>query len=160
MNAPALALSPAPDEVAVRSALLGDLVLPASQVFAFEHGILGFPEARSFALVPARQNGVFWLQSLDFEALTFLLVDPFPLVNGYVLELGSPELGRIGPRSPAEVLVLTILTLARDPGQPATANLQGPLVLDLGRRTGRQVVLQDSSFGVRHPVTLPGTPRA
>lgn len=153
MNAAAVALAPAPDDVAVRSVLLGALVLPRSQVFTFPRGLLGFPEARSFALLPARRAGLFWLQSLEFDALTFLLVDPFPVVEGYALELGGPE-GAPGPVAPDHILVLAIVTLPREPGQTATANLQGPLALDLVARTGRQVVLQDSPFGVRHPVRL------
>lgn len=156
MNATAAVLRPASEDVAVRSSLLGTLVLPESQVFTFELGLLGFPEATSFALVPARQPGLFWLQSLDFEALTFLLADPFPLVDGYALELGGADFGPGSAGDPSQVLVLTILTLPRSPGQSATANLQGPLAFHLQRRLGRQVVLQDSPFSVRHPVTLPG----
>jgi flagellar assembly factor FliW len=156
MNATAAALLPAAAEVEVRSSLLGTLVLPESQIFAFERGLLGFPEATSFALVPARQAGLFWLQSLDFEALTFLLADPFPLVEGYALELNGAGFDSGAAGDPSQVLVLTILTLPRAPGQTATANLQGPLAFHLQRRLGRQVVLQDSPFSVRHPVQLPG----
>jgi len=157
MNTTATAMLPASDEVAVGSSLLGTLVLPASQVFAFERGLLGFPEATSFALVPARQAGLLWLQSLDFEALTFLLADPFPLVEGYALEFNTADFGPGAAGDPSHFLVLAILTLPRAPGQSATANLQGPLAFHLQRRLGRQVVLQDSPFSVRHPVQLPGS---
>jgi flagellar assembly factor FliW len=154
MNAVAVAIPPAPDEVLVHSALLGPLAPSAAQVFTFERGILGFPEARGFCLLPARQEGLFWLQSVDFEALTFLLVDPFPRVEGYSIEIDAAELGRTDAVDPSDILVLAIVTLPREPGQPATANLQGPLAFDLERRTGRQVVLQDTAYGVRHPVDL------
>lgn len=155
MNASAALLRPADTGVPVRSSLLGDLEVPESQVFTFERGILGFPEANSFALVPARPPGLFWLQSLDFEALTFLLADPFPLVDGYALELSAAEFTADVAAAPSQVLVLAIVTLPREPGHPATANLQGPLAFHLEGRVGRQVVLQDSPFGVRHPVELP-----
>jgi flagellar assembly factor FliW len=159
MNAAAAALQ-VPEEVPVNSALLGTLSLPISQIFAFPRGIQGFPEARSFALLPARQIGLFWLQSLDFEALTFLLLDPFPTVQGYVVELAPSALGASRAPSPESLLVLTIVTLPREPGQAATANLQGPLVFDLEHRTGHQVVLQDAPWGVRHPVQVGGARRA
>jgi flagellar assembly factor FliW len=138
----------------IESSLLGTLAVPETQMFDFERGLLGFPEAREFALVPARREGMFWLQSVDFEALTFLLVDPFQLVQDYSVELGEPELGPMVPESHEELLVLAILTLPRRPDAMATANLQGPLALNLRQRRGRQVVIADSPWGVRHPVQL------
>ncbi|HSW31160.1 MAG TPA: flagellar assembly protein FliW [Longimicrobiales bacterium] len=140
--------------MSVPSALLGTLELRTSQVFSFEHGLLGFPQARAFALVPSRLEGLFWLQSLDFEALTFLLADPFPLVDGYSLELGPQEVPWSDATDSSRFLVLAIVTLPREPGRTATANLQGPLAFDLVQRRGRQIVLQHSPFGVRHPVDL------
>lgn len=140
----------------VESSLLGTLNIPESQLFTFERGVPGFPEAHGFVLIPARAEGLFWLQSTDFEALTFLLADPFALVEGYAVELGTPELGDLLPERSADLLVLTILTLPRTPEEPATANLQGPVALNLAQRRGRQVVIQDSPWGVRWPVALPG----
>lgn len=155
MNAVAAMIEPEAAEAVVESALLGTLTVPENQVFHFDDGIVGFPEAHGFALMPARQDGMFWLQSLDFEALTFLMVDPFHFVEGYAVDLGPSELGTMATREASELLVFTILTLPRSAEEPATANLQGPVALNLPQRKGRQVVLQDTPYGVRHPVTLP-----
>ena len=141
-------------ERTIESALLGVLAVPENQMFGFEQGLLGFPEAKEFALVAARRDGMFWLQSCDFEALTFLLVDPFQYVQDYSVELGEPELGSMTPESHEQLLVLVILTLPRRPEDMATANLQGPLALNLRDRRGRQVVIADSPWGVRHSVQL------
>jgi len=156
MTAAAVMLPPPPADVQVESALLGHLTVSESQIFQFDLGLLGFPEARRFALIPTRRSGTFWLQSADFEALAFLVADPFRVVEGYAVDLGAAELGTLAPREACDVLVLSILTLPRSPGDPTTANLQGPVALNLRQRMGRQVVLQDSPWGVRHPVTLAG----
>jgi flagellar assembly factor FliW len=156
MNAAAAMIESEATERVVDSALLGHLTVPETQVFTFDQGLLGFPEAKAFALVRAKQEGMFWLQSMDFEALTFLTVDPFRFVEGYAVDLGPSELGDLASDDPSEILVFTILTLPRHRGESATANLQGPVALNLPLRRGRQVVLQDSPHGVRHPVTLPG----
>ncbi|NJD20562.1 MAG: hypothetical protein FIA95_14925 [Gemmatimonadetes bacterium] len=156
MTAAAAMLVPKPVEVHVESALLGPLTVPDAQIFEFDLGLLGFPEAHRFALVPTRRSGTFWLQSADFDALAFLVADPFRVVEGYSVELGAAELGTLAPRDPCDVLVLAILTLPRTPDGAITANLQGPVALNLKQRKGRQVVLQDPSFRVRHPVRLTG----
>lgn len=138
----------------IDSTLLGPLTVPETQVFNFDQGLFGFPEAHDFALVPARAEGMFWLQSAEFEALTFLLIDPFRFVDGYTLDLGPQDLGPLTPGDASKILVLAILTLPPTQEEPATANLQGPLALNLEVGRGRQVVLQDSPFGIRHPVEL------
>ena len=154
MNTATALVKPDTRERRIESALLGVLAVPETQMFDFDQGLLGFPETREFALVPARRDGMFWLQSVDFEALTFLLVDPFRFVQEYSVELGEPELGTMLPDSHEDLLVLAILTLPRTPDAMATANLQGPLALSLRDRRGRQVVIADSPWGVRHPVAL------
>jgi len=140
--------------VVVGSTLLGTLTVPRTQVFAFPHGVFGFPDAGAFALVPTTREGVFWFQCIDHEALTFLLVDPFRFVAAYSVDLGPQELGEILPDSASDVIVLCILTLPREAGEPATANLQGPIALNVVRSEGRQVVLQDAAHGTRHPIDL------
>jgi flagellar assembly factor FliW len=51
-------------------------------------------------------------------------------------------------------LVLSVVTLPREEDESCTANLQAPVLLDLGRRTGRQAILPDSGYGARHPFDL------
>ena len=140
-------------EIEVESPLLGELSVPADQTFTFPAGILGFPECRDFVLVPAEREGFFWLQSLDAPALVFVAVDPFRFVDGYSVELGPTELGGLLPEEPDDLLVLSIVTLPRAEGEPATINLRGPLALNLPQRRARQVVL-DGPWGLRHPIQL------
>lgn len=141
------------EDVLVQSKLLGPLEVLNTQVYRFPDQLYGFPEAHSFALLPTARAGFFWLQSVDFEALTFLLVDPFLLVDGYSVDVGPDELGPLEPEDASELLVLTILTLPRDEDDAPTVNLQGPIVLNVVEQLGRQVVIE-SEHGLRHPVDL------
>lgn len=138
----------------VESDLLGPISVPADDTFTFAQGLLGFPEARRFALVPTDRDGFFWLQSLDFGALVFLLVDPFPLVEEFYVDLSEAEVGMLEPADGSEMAVLAIMTLPRQNGDAPTLNLQGPLVLNMKKRLGRQLVLQESRWGTRWSLDL------
>lgn len=140
-------------EVEIQSTLLGSLAVPVDQTYTFAHGLLGLPEARTFVLVPAERDGFFWLQNLESSALTFLLIDPFRFVDGYTVDLAPTDLGELGPAESSDVLLLSVLTLPKQAGDAATANLQGPLVFNLRERRAKQVVL-DSPYGLRYPVAL------
>ena len=149
----AAAPSDATSDVFVTSQLLGDLDVPSGQIYSFAEGLYGFANATTFALLPAEREGLFWLQSRDFEALTFLLIDPFRFVEDYSVELDTGELAELVPNDASEMLVLAILTLPKAQEDMATANLHGPIALNVVQRRGRQIALE-SAYGLRHPVDL------
>jgi flagellar assembly factor FliW len=139
--------------IVVRSELLGEFDVSEDQLITFTRGLPGFPEGNRYALMPTGRDGVFWLQSLDFTALSFLLVDPFQFFPGtYFLDLTPEDQARIGTTEPAELLVLSIVTLGAHPGQSATANLRAPLLVNLRSRSAFQSIRADGNFGVREPL--------
>ncbi|HEY8484232.1 MAG TPA: flagellar assembly protein FliW [Longimicrobiales bacterium] len=129
-------------------------VAAADPVLIFEEGLLGFPDCRRFTLLPTERDGLFWLQSLDHESLVFLVADPFRFVPDYVVDLEPAALRGLEPVLPTDIAVLAIVTLARQPGEPCTVNLQGPIAINLRTQRARQIVLPDPEYGLRHPLDL------
>lgn len=142
---------PMPSMITVASDILGTLSVDSTSVLTFPRGLLGFPECRSFVLLPSERADVYWLQSLDYSSLAFLLVDPFIFFEGYTLDLAATD---VHAASPDEVSVLAIVTLPAAPGEPPTANLQGPVVIHTRLSEGTQVVLAESSYGIRESFAL------
>lgn len=151
MSAPAaLAMD---EKLMVKSELLGDLEVSADRMVHFPFGIPGFPEGHAYALLPTGREGVFWLQSADFSALSFLLIDPFQYFPGYYqIDLSDEDVARLGTKDAANILVLSILTIGKVPGRNATANLRAPLLFNLATRTAHQSIRPDEGFGVREEI--------
>jgi flagellar assembly factor FliW len=138
----------------LRSELFGTLEVTDDDLMEFGDGLLGFPECRTWALLRGTKEGTAWLQSAEHAALIFLLVDPFVFFVGYSAELSVGELQRLRATTSDEIAVFAIVTLPL-PGQPdCTANLQGPVVMNLLKKRGVQVVLGDGPFGLRAPIPL------
>lgn len=133
----------------VRSDLLGELTVPPEQVVAFPQGLFGFPECRDFALVPAERDALFWLQSTEHPTLAFLLADPFEFFAGYGVDVPPADLADLRAKEAADVALLAIVTLPGARGAKPTANLQGPVAINLKSRLGRQLAIEKSEFGVR-----------
>lgn len=134
----------------IKSEVLGPLTVTREDVMEFPNGLYGFPDARTFALLRTPRDGIYWLQSSDFSALAFLLVDPFIYFPGYYhIDLGDAELQRLGSRSPADLLVLAIVTMPPSPNGEYTANLQAPLMFNVKERHGFQSIRPEDGFGVR-----------
>jgi flagellar assembly factor FliW len=154
MNALKVVQGSAPEFVAVTSSLFGEIKVRAQDVLEFPSGLLGFPECRSFALIAGQSNGTYWLQSIQHPVLVFLLVDPFLAFKDYAVDLAPQDLANLKISSPDDVAILTIVTLSRTPDEEATTNLQGPLVLNLKTRIGKQVTVDKPGVGIRVPVDL------
>jgi flagellar assembly factor FliW len=154
MTLPAVRLVTPEPPMNVVSSLLGELGSQSDVVMHFPHGVFGFPQCRNWVIADAGRAGLYWLQSTEAEALTFLIADPFVFFPEYVVDLGAGPLDELQATSPTDVAVFAIITLPGPTDRCPTVNLQGPLVLNLRTRRGLQVVLQDSPFGVRHELTL------
>lgn len=150
MTSAALAY-PMSSTITFTSDILGPITVDRDTVLTFPHGLLGFPQCRSFVLLPSERPHVYWLQSFDYSTLALLLVDPFIFFEGYTLDLDATDLRAA---SPNDVSVLAIVTLPSAPGELPTANLQGPVVIYTPRNEGHQVVLSENSYGIRQPFKL------
>lgn len=139
--------------VVVDSLLLGPLEIRMDTVLTFPAGVPGFELLQRYALVETQRDELVWLQSVDEPSLTFLLSDPFALVPGFEVDVPHADLVALGAgASQGSLLVLAVTQLHG--GVPVSANLQSPIVIDRERRTGRQVVLPDSRYGMQHPIAM------
>jgi flagellar assembly factor FliW len=127
-----------------------DVEITEKQVVRMLDGLLGFPDAESFALVPHSDESPFlWLQSLDEPGLAFVTLDPRLFKPDYVPDVAPEELALVGLDSVANAIVLVVVVIPEDP-QKMTANLQGPLVINPQNRVGRQMISRSSAHPVRH----------
>lgn len=148
----ALALSVSHIQI-VRSEVLGELEVPLEQIVELPMGLPGFPDAHGFALLPAPKPGLYWLQSVDHPALTFLLADPFTFFpDRFHIDLTPGDLLQLGTSAERDILSLVIVTLSASADQPATANLRAPLLFNIAARRGFQRIQPDDRFGLEEPI--------
>ena len=132
-----------------------ELQAPTVAPITFDRGIYGFPDAKSWVLAATTREGLYWLQSTEHDALCFVLADPFRFFRGYSVELPDIDTAHLEAKKPEELAVFVTVTLSETPGRASTANLQGPIAINLNKRVGRQVILNQPGFGVREPLDLP-----
>lgn len=135
----------------------GDDDASTGQPVRFPRGLLGFPDAKLYSLEAADVPGFYWLRSEEHAPLAFVLVDPFQVIEGYSVDLPNQEADALGVKQPSDVAILTIATVPRKPGEMWTANLQGPVAINLAAGLGVQFVRSDAP-GVRTPFRPRTTP--
>jgi flagellar assembly factor FliW len=148
------ALAPAVEiaTLAVRSRRFGALDVPLERVFTLDPGLVGFPSARRFVLLDARPGSPFkWMLCIDEPELAFAVVDPCDFVPGYA----SPveHAARVLRCKAEDVALLALVTIPERPTE-IFVNLLAPVVVDLRRRAGRQLVLEDPTLDPAHRIAL------
>lgn len=120
----------------------------------FPEGLIGCEDWRSFILQGISEDEpVQLLQSTDEPAISLLVTDPRLLDPDYSCPLSTADRALLRLTAADEPLLLCTLTLRREPAS-ITANLIGPIVVNLRERVGKQLVLADTPYSARHLVLV------
>lgn len=141
----------------IQTTRFGDVEVDEARVITFPKGILGFPKYKQYALLEAGEGSHFWwLQSLELPELAFVVTDPSLFVPTYKVPLKADQMADLGIADLEQAQVFVIVN-KRD--HMLTGNLQGPLIIEVGSRTGEQLVLSDRRFTTRVPLIEVGQPQ-
>jgi len=129
----------------------GFIDVDETQKVSIPHGLFGFEDYNDYVLFDAEHEPFFWLQSVKDKEIAFILINPFLFRKDYEANVTNEELAEVGIKSPASALIFVIVTIPPD-GNPMTANLQGPLIINKETMTGMQAILSDSKWKTRHDI--------
>ncbi len=136
----------------VQTVNFGDLEVPEDKIIAFKEGLPGFPQIHRFTVLEMDQFKPFqYLQSLDDPPIALLVLNPFLVDSGYKFELSASDMEEIHGSATGEIAVYAVATIPGDPTK-ATINLMAPIVINDVKRCGKQVILHDSVYSVKHPL--------
>jgi len=136
--------------IQVDSERLGQVAVARSNLVELPAGLLGFESDHHFALIQADELGAYsWLHSIEDPALAFLTVVPSFFFPDYEPEISDEDAAALELEDPEQAQVLCLVTIA---GDDITANLMGPVVLNVATRTARQIVLSDQRWSTREPL--------
>jgi flagellar assembly factor FliW len=130
----------------------GDLEVPEDRVITFKEGLPGFAQINRFAVLELDELKPFrYLQALDDPPIALYIISPFIVDSAYEIQLTESDVEDIGSANSGELTVYAVATIPDDPRE-ATLNLMAPIVINERERRGKQVVLLESGYSVRHPL--------
>ncbi|MCG6794628.1 MULTISPECIES: flagellar assembly protein FliW [Geobacillus] len=127
----------------------GTVAVKEEDIIHFPHGLPGFADKKRFVLLPLADTPFVILQSVETPALGFVLIEPFSYFPTYEFELDEATVEQLNIESERDVAVYVILTVA-DPFHETTANLQAPVVINVHKRLGKQVILTNPPYKTKH----------
>jgi flagellar assembly factor FliW len=122
----------------IRTTRFGPLDLEPSDMLHFPGGILGLEDCRQWVLLADAQNtSLGWLQSTTRPEVALAVVSPRRFVPNYQFRVYRSELTLLELEGVQDAQVLTIVCKNE---RSITLNLKAPIVINLKRQLGRQVV--------------------
>jgi flagellar assembly factor FliW len=133
----------------------GSVAIEANDVIRFPAGLLGLDGCLDWVLLADAENpSLGWMQSVTHADVALAVVSPRRFVPDYQVRLPRKELESLALDSPQSAHVLTIVSKNE---QTISLNLKAPLLINLERRLGRQVITggdQPLQYEL-HPETVP-----
>ena len=134
----------------IETTRFGNVEVDNSRIVNFPSGLLGFSSYRQFVLLQPDDDGVFyWLQSVEAPDLAFVVTDPALWVADYKANIRREQMSELQMNEIDDAQVLVIVNKRDD---VLTANLQGPLVINVGNCVAMQLVLAEKRWTTRQEI--------
>ena len=135
--------------IVISTTRFGPIEVQADDFLRFPEGLLGFEQCRDWVLLAEAENdAVAWLQSVHRADVALAVVSPRRFVPDYRMRVARRELEPLHLDQIGRAQVLVIVGRTE---RCLTLNLKAPIVINLDRRLGRQVIT-NGELSVRHPL--------
>ena len=129
----------------IRTTRFGPLDIEPEDILGFPAGLLGLEDCRHWVLLAdATNDALGWLQSTSRAEVALAVVSPRRFVPDYQFRVYRSELL---PLELARTQDAQVLAIVGKNERSITLNLKAPVVINLHRRLGRQVIANGD-----HPV--------
>ncbi|MCC7202950.1 MAG: flagellar assembly protein FliW [Nitrospirae bacterium] len=133
----------------------GEIDIDENKIMIFHSGLLGFPDVKRYVLLNHMNNPDVpfkWLQAVDDPDLVFVVIDPLLFSYDYVRDIEEHNVRELNIAGTDDLCIIVIVTIPNELPELMTANLQGPLIVNLRTREAKQIVLLDERYPLRYPV--------
>lgn len=137
----------------INAKYFGQVSYDENETIHITNGLIGFEAYTEYLPIPFHEDNdsLISLQCLEDETLSFILMNPFGLLNNYSPSLSRQDLKELDAEA-AEELSYYVICVMHDSVAESTVNLKAPLVVNARNRQARQVILDQSEYTFRHVI--------
>lgn len=136
----------------INTKYFGEIEIDESKKITFAKGLPAFEEIKEYVLIDLPDNPVFHcLQSTKQSEVAFLVIQPWDFFHDYDIDIPQEDLEELEINKKEQVLIYNILTIPKDINN-MTANLLGPIVINIENLKGKQVILPQEDYHTKHPL--------
>lgn len=135
----------------INTANFGEIDIDEEKIIEFKDGIPGFEDEKHFTVIlnEDTDNPFHYLQSVENGELSFIIINPFEIFPEYDFKIPKISKDKLNIKNEKQVCVYTIVVVPEDM-EKMTTNLQGPIVINVDEKKGKQVILDDNRYNTKH----------
>ena len=134
----------------------GPIEVEEKRIIYMPNGMIGFPDFQKYLLLEHKKESPFWWwQCLDSPSLAFVLTDPLLFKADYEVQISKEDADILQVGGASEGLkTFVVVNISKDNPPLITANLLGPIVINVAKRVACQIIQFQSSYSHRFPLPL------
>lgn len=130
----------------------GTVEYEEKDIITFKNGLPGFEEFHKFIVFPLEDNPYFRiLQAIKSSEIGLVTVNPFDFIEEYEVNLSEELQVGLQVEKPEDVIILNTVTLNSEVSK-ITTNLKAPIVININKRLGEQIILDNEKYSIKHPL--------
>ena len=131
---------------------LASLPIHSENIFHFPEGLPAFDHIKEFIFICKPDTVPFlYMHALDPADITFVCIDPFLIYPNYKPRISEADVSFLHLDRADDVLLLSIVTVKADVCK-TTANLQGPIAINMQASIGKQIVCENQNYPLRYQI--------
>lgn len=132
----------------------GSIDVDEQKIITFKNALPGFPALKRFIIINDLENpdNLFcWLQCVDDGMVSLVLMDIFKALPNYNPLVNSEELSTIGNFKTEDLLIYAVAVVPQDIAN-ITINLKAPIIINPETQLGKQIIVTNDEYSIRHPI--------
>ena len=129
----------------IQTKYFDEVEIDEADIIKFQNGLPGFLDEKQFVLMNLEDTVFQVLQSVETQALAFIVVNPFQFKSDYAFVLDNQVVEQLKIESDEDVTILSIVTL-KESLKESTVNLKAPLVINVKQKEGKQYIIQKTDY--------------
>jgi len=127
----------------------GKVNIDEDKIIEFPDGLPGFKDEKEFVLLPLDEDSLFVImQSVNTPELAFITIEPRNIIKDYEFVISEKTEELLQIEGIEDIILLNIVNI-KDKLQDMTINLAAPLVININKNLGKQIILDDSKYPVK-----------
>jgi flagellar assembly factor FliW len=144
----------------IETKFFGPKEVDPKEFINFNHGLPGFENTHQYIILEYGEDSPFLvMQSIETPGLAFLIIGLDQLVPDYSIEINDEVVAELRIKQPEDVIIYAIINV---PGElsKATVNLAAPVVINGQTKLGKQIILNNPAYSLKHPLIAPNPSEA
>lgn len=129
----------------------GEIKIDEDKTITFQDGLFGFEDIKRYTIILNTDKDVpfHWLQAVEEPSLAFVITSPFQFKEDYAFDIHDNVAEQLEIQEKEDVAVFSIAVVP-EKIEKLTINLRAPLVINVRKRKGKQLVLDGDEYSLKH----------